>query len=209
MLSDKFTRTTAIALFASLLATVTLFTAISALAAETTQATAPSACHAQLTAIHTDFPPALQARGEHGDVTLKVSIGKEGRAIDVQTAHSSGYRSLDEAAAVSVSQNWRFDVSRCAPGELPLDAIATVKFARAPQYTVSGTINRHRSRLATGAPTADRCDLTHNDSGDTIVACLADSSLLAKNKEPKNRTQSLADRIDTQTNGQANGKQRE
>jgi TonB family protein len=203
MLSHTFTRTATTALFAllftaaGLLVTMTSKAAEIAAVAKTTNTASAPGCHAQLVAIRTNFARDLQARGEHGDVTLKVLIGKDGRAVNVETAQSSGYRSLDRAAAESVSQNWRFDVSHCAANELPVDAIAKVKFERAPQYTVSGTVNRHRASLAADSQTANRCDLTQDNSGDTILACVADPSLLARNKQ-----QSLANRIDTTVEAQ-------
>jgi TonB family protein len=201
MLSHNFTRTATTALIALLFTAAGLLTTMTSRAAELPAsesasvknvASASLSCHAQLVTIRTNFAKDLQARGEHGDVTLKVLIGKDGRAVSVETAQSSGYRSLDRAAAESVSENWRFDVSHCAPNQLPIDATATIKFERAPQATVSGTVNRHRARLAADPATATRCDAADDDSGDTVLACVTDASLLARNKE-----QSLANRIDT------------
>lgn len=55
--------------------------------------------------------PALSLRlGEHGKVTVRVLIGKNGRALDARIAQSSGFDRLDQAALRAV-MNWRY-----APG---------------------------------------------------------------------------------------------
>ena len=132
---------------------------------------------AQLTTIRTDFPLESQNRGEHGRVVLKVAIGKDGRAIDSQVARSSGFATLDKAAADSVARHWRFDVAHCAPAQLPTSSFVTVQFQRAARHTVSGTINTHRVTSGNNPETQSRCDTTRNNAGDEIVACLANPSV--------------------------------
>jgi TonB family protein len=176
------------------LAALTAFSALPAigLAADTPAAPCQAA---QLTAIRTEFPQSSQSRGEHGDVVVNVTIGKDGRAIHTQVTQSSGYPALDKSATDSIAKHWRFDVSRCAPAELPTDSVVTVQFQRAPQYTVSGTINTRRSTsAATSEQTSSRCDSTPHASGDQIVACVA-SAPIATGKPQ----QTLANRSEANT----------
>jgi TonB family protein len=173
------------------------FTALSAtpgitLAADTAANTADpaaSSCQvAQLAEIRTEFPQASQSRGEHGNVVVKVTIDKEGRATHAQVTQSSGYPALDKAATGSISKHWRFDVTRCAPAALPAVSSVTVQFQRAPQFTVSGTVNTNHREVA--SEPASRCDSTVSVSGDRIVACIA-ASLANSNSQ-----QALANRSD-------------
>jgi TonB family protein len=172
------------------------FTALTAMPAgadttHTPSAQTPSCQAAQFGAIRTEFPQASQSRGEHGDVVVKVTIGNDGRAIRAFVAQSSGFPALDKAATDSIAKHWRFDVTSCAPTELPTDTLVTVQFQRAPQYTVSGTLN---TRRPTSGPKADqlpsRCDATPDSSGDQVVACVSIAPLA------NSAQQSLAKRTD-------------
>jgi TonB family protein len=144
---------------------------------------APTCNVTRPTAIRTDFPQASQSRGEHGNVVLKITIGKDGRAAATQVARSSGFPSLDKAAIDSVIRHWRFDVAHCAATELPSDSLVTVQFQRAPQYTLYGTLNTHRS-VPESTQTQSRCDTARDAFGDPIVACLSDASLAGRDGQP-------------------------
>lgn len=53
------------------------------------------------------YPAASLRRGENGTVTVRATIGLDGRPRDVEVAGSSGYRRLDRAATDAV-RRWRF-----------------------------------------------------------------------------------------------------
>jgi TonB family protein len=135
------------------------------------------------TAIRTDFPQASQSRGEHGDVVLKITISKDGRSAATQVARSSGFPSLDKAAIDSVLRHWRFDVAHCTATELPSDSFVTVQFQRAPQYTLYGTMTKHRATPDSGYKQS-RCDTARDAFGDQIIACLSDASLAGRDNQP-------------------------
>ena len=54
-----------------------------------------------------DYPTLSRRLGEHGSVALRVMIGADGRAGEVQVVQSSGYPRLDRSAADAIRQ-WRF-----------------------------------------------------------------------------------------------------
>ena len=56
------------------------------------------------------YPSASRRAGEQGTVVLKILIGEDGRARDVQVAQSSGFSRLDDAAVDAV-RKWRFTPS--------------------------------------------------------------------------------------------------
>jgi protein TonB len=58
---------------------------------------------------HSDptYPSASRRAGEQGTVMLKILIGEDGRARDVQVERSSGFARLDDAAVDAV-RKWRF-----------------------------------------------------------------------------------------------------
>lgn len=53
------------------------------------------------------YPPASQARGEEGTVTLNVLVTTSGRVAMIDIAKSSGFGDLDEAA-VETAANWHY-----------------------------------------------------------------------------------------------------
>ena len=53
------------------------------------------------------YPEASRARGEHGDILLKVEVLTNGRVGRLEMEKSSGYTRLDEAALRTV-KGWRF-----------------------------------------------------------------------------------------------------
>ena len=61
--------------------------------------------------------------GQEGTVTLQVTVGKKGEALQVKVIQSSGYSSLDDAAAQAISQ-WRF-IPATENGEPVVQALQT------------------------------------------------------------------------------------
>ena len=57
------------------------------------------------------YPALAKRMGMEGTVMLKVLVSREGTALKVEVAHSSGYETLDKAAAEAV-KNWRFVPAR-------------------------------------------------------------------------------------------------
>ncbi len=54
------------------------------------------------------YPPSALRRGEQGNVMLRVSVSADGAPLAVDLAATSGFASLDSAAAAAVRQ-WRFN----------------------------------------------------------------------------------------------------
>jgi len=59
------------------------------------------------------YPPLARRMGMEGTVMLKVLVSREGTALKVEVAHSSGFATLDRAATEAV-KNWRFIPARRA-----------------------------------------------------------------------------------------------
>lgn len=57
------------------------------------------------------YPQASRRRGEEGLVILRVRVGANGRANEIEIAESSGHERLDRAARSAVA-NWRFEPAR-------------------------------------------------------------------------------------------------
>jgi protein TonB len=53
-----------------------------------------------------DYPAYFQDRGEHGSVTLLISVNQSGIVTDIKVAHSSGFPDLDEHALKHVKKRW-------------------------------------------------------------------------------------------------------
>lgn len=53
------------------------------------------------------YPTMARRLGHEGTVTLEITVSREGTAREVKVAESSGYSSLDEAAAQAISK-WQF-----------------------------------------------------------------------------------------------------
>lgn len=69
-----------------------------------------------------DYPAAARRRGEEGTVTVRLSVDAAGAVTSAAVAASSGWRSLDEAAAGTVRRRWSFP-----PGE-PRDYLVDIRF---------------------------------------------------------------------------------
>ncbi len=131
-----------------------------------------SSCKPIQQVVRTDFPQQSQEKGEHGAVGLNVRIGLDGRAADVRVAQSSGYRTLDQAAATSVRNNWRFDISHCTAAELTGYRSVEVQFKRAPLYTLSRSINTRRAASEEKLRADNRCDSVRDATGNAVFACI-------------------------------------
>lgn len=57
------------------------------------------------------YPPASRRLGEEGKVVLRVRVGADGAALEVEIKQGSGFSRLDAAARAAVSQ-WRFVPAR-------------------------------------------------------------------------------------------------
>jgi len=66
-----------------------------------------------------EYPTRSRELGEQGRVELKVRVGRDGRPLEVQIAHSSGFARLDRAAQLAVTQ-WRFMPAR--EGDNPVES---------------------------------------------------------------------------------------
>ncbi len=73
-----------------------------------------------------DYPAFARRMRMEGIVMLKVLVSRQGTALKVEVAHSSGYDILDKAAAGAV-RNWRFVPAR--QGDSPVDEWVQVPLA--------------------------------------------------------------------------------
>lgn len=53
-----------------------------------------------------DYPAYLQERGEHGAVTLSITVSESGVITDVKVSHSSGFPDLDKYTLKYVKEHW-------------------------------------------------------------------------------------------------------
>ncbi len=72
------------------------------------------------------YPQASRRRGEEGLVILRVRVGVNGRASEIQVAQSSGHPRLDRAAEDAVAR-WRFEPAR--EGDRAIDSWVRVPVA--------------------------------------------------------------------------------
>jgi protein TonB len=73
------------------------------------------------------YPPASRQAGEHGVVTLLVSVSEDGRATSVRLKRSSGFARLD-ASALNAVQRWRFSPSRIGNVAIASEVEVPVRF---------------------------------------------------------------------------------
>jgi len=73
-----------------------------------------------------EYPAFARRMRMEGMVMLKVLVSRQGAALKVEVAHSSGYEILDQAAAGAV-RNWRFVPAR--HGDSPVDEWVQVPVA--------------------------------------------------------------------------------
>lgn len=71
-----------------------------------------------------DYPTRSQDLREQGRVGLRVLVGTDGRAKEVQIQRSSGFARLNEAARFTVLKRWKFTPAR--KGDEKIEAWATV-----------------------------------------------------------------------------------
>ncbi|MEL0028674.1 MAG: energy transducer TonB, partial [Perlucidibaca sp.] len=65
-----------------------------------------------------EYPGRSRDLREEGRVVLRVLVGVDGRARDVQIFQSSGYTRLDESARFTVQRRWRFEPARLGEQKL-------------------------------------------------------------------------------------------
>jgi len=75
-----------------------------------------------------DYPPLDARLGHEGNVLLKLSINEWGAVTDAQIERSSGYESLDQAAASWVKSHWLYHPATRAGDGIPSTAEVTVTF---------------------------------------------------------------------------------
>jgi TonB family protein len=138
---------------------------------------ADSRCDPQLVSTRTDFPAKSQLRGEHGVVHLLIKLAMDGRATDVQVGHSSGYRTLDHAAANSVRDHWRFDIAHCTEADLAVGKTVDVTFRRAPRQTLASTIDAKSIAQTKALAGNSQCHASYDETGTAIFACIKDAAL--------------------------------
>jgi len=73
-----------------------------------------------------EYPAFARRMGMEGTVMLKVLVSRQGTALKIEIAHSSGYEFLDKAAAEAV-RNWRFVPAR--QGNSPMEEWVQVPVA--------------------------------------------------------------------------------
>ncbi len=71
------------------------------------------------------YPVQSRSRGEQGTVILRVHVGKDGRAIRIETHQSSGFARLDKAAIKSVKK-WRF--TPATQFGIPIEGVVRIPF---------------------------------------------------------------------------------
>ncbi len=89
-------------------------------------ATAPQFGAAYLNNPKPGYPAFAKRMGMEGMVMLKVLVSRQGTALNIEVAHSSGYEILDRAAADAVA-NWRFVPAK--HGDSPVEEWVQVPLA--------------------------------------------------------------------------------
>jgi len=75
-----------------------------------------------------DYPPLDRRLGHEGNVLLKLAIDERGAVVDTQIERSSGYETLDQAAADWVKTHWRYHPATRAGDGVQSSAEVTVTF---------------------------------------------------------------------------------
>ena len=75
-----------------------------------------------------DYPQLDKRLGHEGNVLLKLAIDERGAVVDTQVERSSGYQSLDQAAADWVRSHWRYQPATRAGDAVASNAEVTVTF---------------------------------------------------------------------------------
>ena len=91
-------------------------------------ANADGSCLPRVAESPTKFPLKSQLRGQRGVVLVDVTVDASGRAASVELDRSSGHRLLDRAAASSITNEWRFDISACERKDLPVKHLVAVEY---------------------------------------------------------------------------------
>ncbi len=73
------------------------------------------------------YPSQSMALGEKGRVLLRVKVSEAGLPLEIELAHSSGYRRLDDAAKKAV-ERWKFVPGRRGDTAIVMSAMVPVDF---------------------------------------------------------------------------------
>jgi protein TonB len=73
------------------------------------------------------YPSQSMALGEKGRVMLRVKVSESGLPLEIELAHSSGYRRLDDAAKKAV-ERWKFVPGRRGDTAIVMSAMVPVDF---------------------------------------------------------------------------------
>lgn len=73
------------------------------------------------------YPSQSMALGEKGRVMLRVKVSESGMPLEIELAHSSGYRRLDDAAKKAV-ERWKFVPGRRGDTAIVMSAMVPVDF---------------------------------------------------------------------------------
>ena len=74
------------------------------------------------------YPPDALARGVEGRVLLRVWIRDDGTVQDVKIHQSSGDKSLDESALLTVRERWQFTPAQENGISVPCEALLPIRF---------------------------------------------------------------------------------
>ena len=75
------------------------------------------------------YPEMSRKLYEEGVVTLKYTVGTDGKPHDIHVAHSSGYPRLDAAAMDEVGQNWLYHPAMRNGEAIPVTLEANVRYS--------------------------------------------------------------------------------
>lgn len=113
--------------------------------------------------IKNGYPDMSRKLYEEGVVTLKFTVGTDGKPHDIHVQHSSGYPRLDAAAMDEVGQNWLYYPAMRKGEAIPVKLEASVNyklnddlpndqhavFRMTPEQFPPGAWSRHESGLTT------------------------------------------------------------
>lgn len=88
---------------------------------------APSAANEHT--LHNGYPEMSRKLYEEGVVTLKFTVGTDGKPHDIRVQHSSGYPRLDAAAMDEVGANWLYHPAMRNGEAIPVKLEANVRYS--------------------------------------------------------------------------------
>ena len=105
-----------------------LLLAMSTVALFASSSATQAACDPTVVQSPTKFPLQSQLRGQAGVVFLEVTVDESGHVSATQLLRSSGHKRLDQAASVSIRDQWVFDVTTCERKDLPASDLIAVEY---------------------------------------------------------------------------------